>query len=209
MKKAVGFLFAITLMLAGCGGDEGISEGPTDPNAPVLDSIGNKTITVGDPALSFVVSANDPNELDLIFSTNGSVGSGANPYTSTGSLASFTPSSGQFSWDVTGVVPDDYFIQFTATNTNSESDSETIRIRVQQRAGQFENGEQKYNDRCESCHGPGGRFGDSAGEIQCIDATTYNEKVNGGSMTGYTSGWSDADKDDVYFYLQNVDSSRC
>jgi len=198
------------LIVAGCGGPGSGSgmESSGNSSAPTLNSIGDKTITLGDPPLTFTVSATDPNNLMLMYSSDGSVMSGANPYTETGSLASFDPNSRQFSWDVTGVNPADYYVQFSVMNSNGESDSEIIRIRVQTQPSEFEIGQQKYDASCRTCHGPEGRDGDQ-GLIQCIDSMTYYGKINGGSMSSYVRGWTDAEKAAVLFYLDNVNPGAC
>ena len=206
-------------LLTGCGGSGGGSSGneaggagggsqKTDPNTPVLNTIGYKTIILGDPPLAFTVSASDPNNLTLMYSTDGSVGTGANPYIDTGSVATFNPDTQQFSWDVTGVAPADYWVQFTVMNTNGYSDSETIRIRVQDQPSEFEIGQRNYDADCARCHGPEGRNG-SQTLLQCVDPTLFYEKINGGSMTGYANGWSSSDQDAVLFYLHNVNPSIC
>jgi len=209
----------LTSVLTGCGGSGGGSgdgtggsgggSQKTDPNTPVLNTIGDKTITLGDPPLTFTVSATDPNNLMLMYSTDGSVGGTIpNPYTDTGSLAAFDPDTHQFRWDVTGVAPADYWVQFTVTNSNGYSDSETIRIRVQSQPSEFEIGKMNYDADCASCHGPEGRNGNQT-LLQCVDPTLFYEKINGGSMTGYANGWSSSDQDAVLFYLHNVNPSIC
>jgi len=211
MKKLLAVSLVTTIMLlVGCGGAGGGSDsgGKTNSTAPVLHTIGDKTITLGDPALTFTVTATDPNNLTLMYSSDGSVGAGPNPYTETGNLASFNPNTHQFSWDVTGVAPDDYFVLFTVMNSNAESDSETIRIRVQAQPNEFTIGQQKYDANCSSCHGPEGRNG-STFLIQCVDSALFYEKVDGGSMSGYASSWSTSDKAAVLFYLNNVNPGAC
>lgn len=211
MQNYVTILTLLGLFMAGCGG------GGTDPKAsnntntnstaPVLTAIGNKTVTVGD-TLTFTVSATDPNNLVLVYSSDGSVGSGPNPYTEAGMNASFNVNTHQFSWNTTSVATGDYYVQFSVMNTNAESDSETIRIRLQTTPTQFDTGEQKYNTNCQSCHGTGG-VGGSQTLIQCIDRATFEDKINGGSMTSYASSWSTSDKEAVLYYLNNVNPGAC
>ncbi len=58
----------------------------------------------------------------------------------------------------------------------------------------------------------GGSSGGNAGSavpIQCIDSLTFYARINGGNMSGYASGWSDSDRDAVFFYLNNVDPGNC
>jgi len=211
-------LAMIISLLPGCGGsgggsgnDTGGSGGgsqKTDPNSPVLSTIGYKSIILGDPPLKFTVTASDPNNLTLMYSTDGTVGTGPNPYVDTGSVASFDPNTHQFNWDVTGVAPADYWVQFTVMNTNGYSASEIIRIRVQDQPSEFEIGQRKYDANCSSCHGPEGRNGNQT-LLQCVDPTLFYDKINGGSMTGYASSWSSSDQDAVLFYLHNVNPSIC
>ena len=195
--------FLNIILLTACGGGGG-SSNPSSTD-PVLNPIGNKTTVVGGPTLTFTVTATDPNNLALILSTDGSVGNGLNPYIETGSNATFDTNTGQFSWNITSVAEGDYFVQFSVMNTNAETDSEIIRISIQ---GQFTLGEQKYNADCQRCHGTGG-VGGSQTLIQCIDSTTFIEKINGGSMTSYASQWTTSDKNAVLFYLNNVNPGNC
>lgn len=194
-------LYLSVILLTACGGG---SDTPSSTE-PVLNPIGNKTIAVGGPILTFTVTATDPKNLELILSTDGSVGSGLNPYIGTGSNATFDTDTGQFSWDITSVAEGDYFVQFSVMNTNAETDSEIIRISVQ---GQFTIGEQKYNVDCQRCHGTGG-VGGSQTLIQCIDSATFFEKINGGSMAQYASQWTSSDKNAVLFYLNNYAPGNC
>ena len=200
-------LFLSMTLLAACGGGGGNSTPTPNSTEPVLGSVGSKTIAVGG-TLTFTVTATDPNNLQLILSKDGSVGSGLNPFTATGSLATFNPNTGQFSWDTTSVAEGDYFVQFSVMNTNAETDNETVRISVQ---GQFSIGEQRYNADCQSCHGPEGKFG-SQTQIQCVDSATYFEKINVGplgTMAQYVTQWSSSDKNAVLFYLRNVRPANC
>ena len=196
-------LFLSMTLLAACGGG-GNSTPPPNSTEPVLGSVGSKTIAVGG-TLTFTVTATDPNNLQLILSKDGSVGSGLNPFTATGSLATFNTNTGRFSWNTTTVTEGDYFVQFSVMNTNAETDSEIVKISVQ---GQYALGEQKYNDDCQSCHGTGG-IGGSQTLIQCIDSATFFEKINGGSMAQYASQWTTSDKNAVLFYLNNVNPAFC
>ena len=206
------FLFSAALLTAcGGGGDNGNNingggGGSSSPTAPVLNSIGDKMVVAGGN-LTFTVTATDPNNLDLILSRDGSVGGGSlNPFTETGSLATFNTNTGQFTWNTASVIEGVYQVQFSVMNTNAETDSETIRISV---LGQFALGEQRYNADCQSCHGPEGRFG-SETLIQCIDSATFFEKINpGGSMAQYANQWSTSDKNAVLFYLNNVNPTFC
>ena len=179
-------------------------------SSPVLATIGNKSATVGATTpISFSVSASDPNGLSLTYTMDGSVGAGVDPSTIG---ASFDPVSRVFTWDISNatLVPvGSYTVKFTVTNSNGQSDSETITISIQAvPTADYANGESQYGAHCQSCHGPGGRFG-TATQIQCIDSATFYEKVNGGSMTGYASSMTTQDKADVLYYLNMYDASRC
>lgn len=206
------YLSILLLTACGGGGSDGGSNNNTDPNAntdpnsPVLNPIGSKSIVTG--ILAFTVTATDPNGLGFTFAANGSAGT--NPFTVTGTKATFindtNSGTGQFSWDTTTATAGDYYIEFSVKNTNEVIDSEIVKITVL--GPQFILGEQKYNDNCQGCHGTGG-IGGSKPTLQCISSVIFDQKVNGGSMTQNASALSDADKAAVLFYLQNIPLSSC
>jgi len=193
------FVFLTTILLFGCGGEV---DTPI-PTELSLDGIGNKTVTVGDPALNFSLSAFDPDSLSFSFETMGRLG--ANPYIAG---ATFNAGTGTFNWGLTNVAAGNYFVTFTVINTISDTDSEEIQITVQAEPDVFTIGQNLYNAECQSCHGPGGKGG-SQTIIECIDAATYNATINSGSMAQYASTWSTSGKSAVHFYLNQIDPSRC
>ena len=204
-------LFAI---VAGCGqtGSE-----PEDPNAPVLSSIGNKTVTTGD-TLNFTISATDPNGLMLTYDSDGSVGEGPNPYSNN---ANFNANTKQFSWNTTGAALDDYYVEFSVMNTAGNSDRETIRIRVQAEqtppppSDQYTTGQTLYNNNCRGsgCHNnedinqpEGARF-----SILCSDQETIKIATEDldGLLDMPTFNFSDQQEADLAYYLNNVRSEDC
>lgn len=193
----------------GGGGNTGGSGGSGGNTAALsLNTIGDQT-TAANNNVNFILSSSNPNGGTLSYSVSVVTGS-ADPFNvASGNDATFNMSgNGTFNWTPSDTEIGSYQLQFTVQNTNGESDSETIMIVVEAAPGQFEVGENNYNDRCQRCHGPGGNAG-SAVPIQCIDSLTYYSRINGGNMSGYASGWSDSDRDAVFFYLNNVDPGNC
>jgi len=161
MRKIIYLLMLSAIFVTGCGGggdDGGTTPPPSNPDAPTLSSIGNKTVTSGD-TVSFTVNATDPNGLTLMYDSDGSVGAGFDPYTEIVPSAMFdeplTPR--QFSWSTNGVPLGDYFIAFSVMNSAGFSHGETIRISIQntpQPQNQFQIGQTLYNADCRGsgCH---------------------------------------------------------
>ncbi|WP_455210366.1 hypothetical protein [Kaarinaea lacus] len=204
-------VFAI---VAGCG--QSGSE-PEDPNAPVLSSIGNKTVTIGD-TLNFTISATDPNGLMLTYDSDGSVGSGPNPYSNN---ASFNANTRQFSWNTTGAAVDDYYVEFSVINTAGNIDRETIRIRVQAEqtppppSDQYTTGQTLYNNSCRGsgCHrneddnlAEGARFGVLCLTADEVKTVTENPPGNG-SMPPFN--FSSTEEAAISYYLFNVRPEDC
>ncbi len=209
MQRAAYLLVSISFFVAGCGGDgtTATPDATVDPNAPVLASIGDKSVLAGN-TLMFTATASDANNDSLTFTATAT---GTDPQNLT-PPATFTINqnlvSANFSWTPNAGQVGDYVMTFTVTDNSMStlSDSETITISVLDTIG-F--GRVLYDDKCESCHGPDGRFGSPGGEIQCIDNATYFATINSGTMAQYAATWSTVDKDAVLYYLQNVDSQRC
>lgn len=203
-------LFALQ---AGCdqSGTTGDTTDPgnNDPQAPVLAAIGDKTVTSGD-SLSFTVSATDPNGLALMYSTDGSAGSGANPYTETGNNAGFNANNRQFTWNTTNVALGDYYIEFSVMNSAALSDSETIRITVQNTTGQFEQGHTLYNSNCtgSSCHK---NEDTSTGgfSILCSSQSTIKTETERGPGSMPVIDLSADEEAAIAYYLQNVRPEDC
>jgi len=199
---------AVVFLTTACGGG-GSSGGPSGNTSTLsLNTIGDQTAVANDNA-NFTLSSSNPNGGTLSYSVSVVTGS-ADPFNvASGNDATFNMSgNGAFNWTPSDTEVGSYELQFTVQNSNGESDSETILIIVEAARGQFEIGEDNYNADCQRCHGPGGNGGSQV-PIQCIGSTVFYAKVNGGSMTGYASGWSDSDKDAVLFYLNNVDPGNC
>jgi len=206
----------VAFLTTACGGGDssdgtvgtGGTGGGGNPPTLSLDTIGDQMVVANDNA-NFTLSSSNPNGGTLSFSVAVVAGS-ADPFNvASGNDATFNMSgAGTFNWTPSDTEVGSYELEFTVENTNGESDSETILIVVEAALGQFEIGESNYNDRCLSCHGP---EGDNGGQvpIQCIQSVVFYEKVNGGTMTAYASGWSDSDKAAVLFYLNNVDPGLC
>jgi hypothetical protein len=205
------------VLFSGCGQGGSTSDGPnSDPNAndnpdaPVLSPIGNRSVIPGSP-LAFTVSATDPNNLTLTYDTDGSVGSGINPYTETGSLASFNTNTRQFSWDTTGVSTGDYYVQFLVMNSAAQSDSETIRIRIQTDPVQYNEGQTLYTDNCagSGCHL--NLENDTGGfPILCTEADVIQDATDGTSGLDMPEfNFSEDEITAIAYYLYNFDRDAC
>jgi len=217
MQRSIYLWLYILFFIAGCGADgtEAIPQVPVNPDTPTLAPIGDKMVNVGD-TLSFAVTANDPNNLVLMYATVGNMVASKDPYDAgNGNAATYNAGNnnegpGQFNWDATGVAPGDYTVEFSVMNTAGLSDKETIKITVQDK---LLLGKALYDVSCgsSSCHGPEGltdQAMSSAPDVQCIVDATYLAKINGnGSMAIYVSSWSTTDKGLAFYYLQNV--ARC
>lgn len=220
MLKVINVLLLSAIFVTGCGGggedNNGSTPAASNPEAPVLSSIGNKTVITGS-SINFTVNATDPNGLSLSYSTDGSVGAGLNPYSETASLAGFnaSPGSRQFTWDTTGVALGDYFIEFSAMNSASLSHSETIRVRIESTPPpqtQFETGQTLYNADCRNsgCHhdednnNPIGVF-----TVLCSTEADvkFASETGPGSMP--TFNYNSIQEAAISYYLNNVRSAEC
>jgi len=131
MEKFRFYVFIISLLssvilLQACGGSGGGGD-PVVPAGVTLNAVGDKIVAPG-TALNFTISASNPDNRSISFSTNTS----HVIYMSQG--ASFNPDTGQFSW--TPSTEGVHQITFTVTNndvTPVVSDSETITINVSSR----------------------------------------------------------------------------
>jgi len=216
MKYSLKITIVVSLFafIAGCGG--GGSTGPnTNPDAPVLSPIGNKTVTTGN-ALTFAISATDPNGLPLTYDTDGSAGSGPNPYTDTGNTANFNSNTRQFSWDTTNVSLGDYYVEFSVMNSAGLADREQIRIRieaVQPPADQFTTGQTLYNNNCRGsgCHrnedanlAEGAAFG-----ILCTTESAIKAATESGPGVMPTFDFTSEQEAAIAYYLANVRPADC
>lgn len=137
----------------GCAAEDAAKPTPAlNPNAPVLNAIGNKSVTA-DNNINFTVTASDPNGESLTYTTDGTVGSG-NPYVGS-NRATFNMSSNQiFNWTPTTNEVGTYNVEFTVENQSGETDSEQITITVT--SASSSTGQTLFNTHCGSCHGVGG-----------------------------------------------------
>jgi len=155
MQKIVYSLVLMSFILVGCGSDEAadVIKDIIDIDAPVLGSIGNKTVTSGE-TLTFTVTATDPNDLSFTLETDVT----ADPYVGNGNNATFTidtiTDTAEFDWDTTNVAAGNYSVEFSVTNAANLSDSETIIITIQSQQTQFTEGQTLYNNNCRGsgCH---------------------------------------------------------
>ena len=146
MKHNIILSICLTLLLAACG--EEAATTPADPDAPVLGSIGNKSVLVGNN-LNFIVTATDPNSETLTFTKDGTVGVG-NPFVAS-PAATYNNSDQQFfNWDPANVGT--YTVRFTVTNTSGLTDSEDVTISVSIASGGGSTGQSLFNTNCYNCH---------------------------------------------------------
>jgi len=136
----------LILVLSACG-DSDSDDKPTavNPDAPVLQSIGNKTVMVGSN-LNFQILATDPNSENLTYRSTPS------SFYSRASSPAFSGRS--FNWDPSSNDLGTYSVTFTVENSPSElQDSETIVITVT--SATASNGEALFNANCtgSGCHG--------------------------------------------------------
>lgn len=218
MKRVIKIILLCNIfaLISGCGqggstDDPNNDQNPNgDPNAPVLSPIGNRSVIPGE-TLAFTVSATDPNGLTLTYDTDGSVGSGANPYTETGSLASFNTNNRQFSWNTTGVTTGDYYIQFSVMNSAAQSDSETIRITIQTNPTQYNEGQTLYTNNCarSGCHK--NQENNTGGfSILCTDAGVIQNATDGTlDLDMPLFNFSENEVTAIAYYLYNFDSDAC
>lgn len=228
MKKVVPHLLLVMLLslflLPGCGsggsGDGGNSSSDdsgnvnenSNPDAPILNTIGNKSVTVGDIVM-FTVSASDPNGSPLTYTTDGSVGTNDNPYTETFSLATFDPMTRRFSWDTTGVATGDYYVEFSVMNNVALEDFETVRIRIQSvpvPPSEYETGRDLYINNCagSGCHR--NEENNTGGfPILCSSPDTIKFATETGPGGMPTFNFSDADESAISNYLNNVKPDLC
>lgn len=152
MRTVLFFSLALVITLQGCAGSDGKKNSTPNSDAPVLASIGDKSVQVGNN-LNFTVTATDPNNTHLTFTSDGTVGVG-NPYTSPGA-ATFNLSNNQI-FDWTPSTNGIYTVKFTVTNQAGLSDSETITITVTSGTSGSSTGQALFSANCSSCHGAGG-----------------------------------------------------
>ena len=218
MKQSlrITLLSSLFAMMVGCGGTG--TDPNTNPDAPVLSPIGNKTVTTGN-TLAFTISATDPNGLPLMYDSDGSVGSGADPYTDTniGNTANFNPNTRQFSWNTTGVTMGDYNVQFSVLNSAGHSDSETIRIRIQDEQtpppspDQYTMGQTLYTNSCtgSNCHK---NLENNTGgfPILCAEADVIQNATDGTlELNMPTFTFSEEEVAAIAYYLYNFDLNSC
>lgn len=161
--------------MSACGSDS--DDAPAvDPDAPVLDAIGDRTINQGD-SFGFIISASDQNDEDGLKFTVSAVNDSAYPGDDTENPATLGEDeedarSAFFSWTPNSTTSGEYTLEFTVTDDSEKtlSDSETITISVVSTVAQ---GRAIYQTSCGSCHGFEGTTGSSGFELP-------------GSTDGYT-----------------------
>jgi hypothetical protein len=135
----------ILLALGACGGgDDPEPEVTPDPNAPVLQSIGNQSVVAGSN-LNFQILADNPSSESLSYSSTPS------SFYSRPSTPVFSGRS--FNWDPSTNDVGTHSVTFTAENSPSGlQDSETISITVT--SATASTGETLFNANCtgSSCH---------------------------------------------------------
>ena len=196
-------IIVFVVIFSGCSADSGDSGSSAD--ASVLSTIGDRTIVSGN-TLTFTVNATDPNDLPLVYDSDGSVGVGPNPFEMG---ASFQSDTGQFSWDTTGAITYGYTIRFSVMNAAGLSDSETIRISVQTQQSLYAQGQSAYNSQCVACH----RNEDAnppSGSASILCRTPGEITLwTGGFATMPAISVSAANVDAISYYLNNVRPSSC
>lgn len=132
-----------SLIISACG-TESEDAVPVNPDAPVLGSVGNKSVVVGSN-LNFQILATDPNSDALTYSSTPTA------FYSRASNPAFTGSS--FSWDPSSSDVGTHSVTFVAENTSGLQDSEAIVITVTSAAAST--GETLFAANCtgSSCHG--------------------------------------------------------
>lgn len=111
-------LLTLTLLAGGCGGGGGAGGGGTANTAPTLNPIGNKVVAPNNN-LSFTVSASAANLKDTIQLFVEGLPSGA----------TFSATTGIFSWTPTSLQYGDHSVTFIASSGVNET-TETILISV-------------------------------------------------------------------------------
>lgn len=201
---SAGFL-AVSLILQACGGGGAPATGL--PSGVTLDAIGNKTVSPGG-ALSFNISASNPDSRNISFSTSTS----SDIYTARSALFTASVPSAQFNWSPTVADNGTYQVTFTVTNLDAEpveTNEETITISVQDTT--IAQGESLYVQHCQSCHGVGGFGGSQSlviGSAPLYVRTALGLTGNGlvGQMAGIPGNMNDPDADAtaIGFYLCNL-----
>lgn len=201
------FLLILVLLLTACGNtqmDDGDSN--PDPNTPYFDPIGSPSVTAGE-MLNFTVNAHDPNNLNIILTSDGTLGPNLNPFTAG---ASFNATSGSFSWSTDANDVGTYNVQFTATNDAVPPVAATVNITLRVLAMTNTSGENLYVQYCQSCHGVNGAGG-SAFTVRCSSEASIREALGlvsqdlaVGAMSGIAGQMSDPTTDirDIAAFLE-------
>jgi len=171
------------LVLQACGGGGGGTPSNSDdtPVGVSLNAVGNKLIAPG-TALNFTVSASNPDDNSISFSTNSTHAI----YMNQG--ASFNPDTRQFSW--TPSVEGSHQITFNVTNndvTPVVTDSETITINVSSRV--------QLNAIGNKTVGPGGTlnftvsaFNPDSNSVSLSTNSSHDIYTNQGAMFNTSTG---------------------
>ena len=169
----------------------------SDPEAPTINPISTQNVTTGG-TVNFFVVANDPNGFNITLSADGTLGPNNNPFTAG---ATFTAGTGNFVWNTDAMDVGSYSVRFTATNDASPPLDASINVTINVNDPVIANGEDLYNQFCQSCHGTNG-IGGSQSIVQCSIEISIREAVGleagvtpVGSMTGIPGRMSDPDND--------------
>ena len=165
------------ILLAGCGD----TEENANQDAPYFNDLGTPTVTAGD-TMNFTVVATDPNDMNVMLTYDGSLGSGVNPF-NVG--ATFNTTTGEFDWPTGANDVGTYSVRFTATNDAVPplSVNKDVTLRVTAVPTNTSSGENLYIQNCQSCHGVNGAGGSTFG-VQCSSANTISEALGLSAMSG-------------------------
>lgn len=214
--KSTALLISIcAALLSGCETSSNPAPVTKNPDAPTLTEIAARMVTVGD-VVNITLTATDPNNLSLSYATDGSVGSGLNPYTETASLAVFDylVNTGQFSWDTSAVAEGDYYIGFSVMNSAGLSDQLTTMIRIQStiQLQQFQSAQDLYNDTCigSGCHhDEDNNLRIGVWPILCASEPTIKTKTESGSTVMPIFLLDASQEAGLSYYLNNVRPGDC
>lgn len=166
------FFLVFLSTLTGCGSGQDMGgDNNANPDAPYFGPITTPSVLGGDP-VNFTVQATDPNGMNITLTYDGSQGPYADPFAAG---ASFSPATGEFSWNTATTDTGNYSVVFTATNDAVPplSNDVTVTIHIQDLIAY---GEGVYNQHCLRCHGVDGAGG-SATAVQCSSAKTIGDAL--------------------------------
>ena len=194
------------LLLAACGSEES-SNGDNNPNpeAPYFNPVGTLVVTAGQ-TLDYSIVANDPNDMNITLTFDGTLGPNANPFDAG---ASFDPVSGLLTWNTDAGDIGNYSVRITATNDAVPTLATSINISISVIAA-VGLGESLYDQHCISCH--------EVNSMLCRDSNDINGALglddsgtDVGAMSGIAGRLSDpvADVNALVEYLGQVNPALC